>query len=75
MDFKTKYDVGDSVWFMHNNKVQNKKIESINVNMDSVGVYKYYNIVVHDLMPIKQSMKKFEEKDLFETKKELLNSL
>ena len=33
MTISTKYDIGDMVWFMHDNRCVLKKVENINIDV------------------------------------------
>lgn len=67
MKIKTKYDLGDTVWYMTDNIVQSDVISFIRVEVDESNepqvIYQTYSKV----LPI--------ESYLFSTKKELLDSL
>ena len=65
MTISTKYNIGDTVWFMHDNKCVSKKVENINID-----VYHKYVQYMFDENSIWLS-----EKHLFSTKEELLKSL
>lgn len=65
MGIKTKYNIGDMVWFMYDNICVLKKVENINID-----VYHKYVQYMFDENSIWLS-----EKHLFSTKEELLKSL
>lgn len=65
MTISTKYDIGDMVWFMYNNKCQSKKVE--NIKIDVYYMYIQYILDGNDIW--------LSEKHLYSTKEELLKSL
>lgn len=65
MTISTKYDIGDTVWFMHDNRCVLKKVE--NINIDVCHMYIQYMFDENDIW--------LSEKHLFSTKEELLKSL
>lgn len=65
MTISTKYDIGDMVWFMHDNRCVLKKIE--NINIDVYYMYIQYNFDENSIW--------LSEKHIFSTKEELLKSL
>jgi hypothetical protein len=65
MTISTKYDIGDMVWFMHDNICVLKKVE--NINIDVCHMYIQYMFDGNDIW--------LSEKHLFSTKEELLKSL
>lgn len=71
MDIKTKYGLGQRVFFMDNNKVQDGPITRINIG---VG-YTTKDIEVKISYNIFSTTKFYEEEELFLTKEELLKSL
>lgn len=65
MTISTKYDIGDMVWFMHDNKCVSKKVENIKIDVDNMYIQYIFNgnnIWLY-------------EKYLYSTKEELLKSL
>lgn len=72
-----KYKLGDVVYFMHENKVHHSYIKEIRhgcvqicgIQRDIDREYIQYNVTDRDID------KYFDEKDLFETKQELIDSL
>lgn len=65
MTISTKYDIGDTVWFMHDNRCVLKKVENIKIDVDNMYIQYVFdgnNIWI-------------SEKHLFSTKEELLKSL
>ena len=72
MDIKIKYDLGQSVFYMNDNRVQNDSVHRILLEIDydrddNIRVKKGY--YVSDYAPMKR------ETELFPTKEELLKSL
>lgn len=65
MTISTKYDIGDMVWFMYDNRCVLKKIE--NINIDVYHMYIQYNFDENSIW--------LSEKHIFSTKEELLKSL
>lgn len=71
MDIKTKYGLGQRVFFMDNNKVQDGPITRIHIE---VG-YTTKDIKVKISYNIFSITKFYKEEELFLTKEELLKSL
>ena len=71
MEIKTKYDPGQSVFHMDNNKVNESAIERISIEirykMDGITVKPFYRLFSKNTW--------YEENELFPTKEELLKSL
>ena len=67
MEVNTKYDIGDTVWFILQNKAHHGEITGYNVTVDET-----MNIVV--IYTIHHDNKRPENK-VFKTKEELLKSL
>lgn len=65
MEIKTKYNIGDKVWFMHDNKCVLKKVENIRIDVDDMYIQYIFN--GNEIW--------LSEKHLFSTKEELLKSL
>lgn len=65
MEIKTKYNIGDTVWFMHKNRCVSMKIENINIEVKIKYIQYIFN----------ESEIWISEKYLFPTKEELLKSL
>ena len=72
MDIKTKYDIGQSVFFMKDNKVETSAIRQITLD---VWYNKDKNVKERISYCLFSSSQFYEEKDLFPTKEELLKSL
>lgn len=76
MEIKTKYNIGDEVWFMNNNKPKSMKVWDIEVQIKTAfdGQYDYgyyirsyyHDFGCHNIV---------EVPNLFPTKEELLKSL
>jgi hypothetical protein len=70
MNIKTKYDKGNDVWFIYDNRVQHDEVLSIRIEIPGFG------------KPIKEEYQLFspsriwmDADNLFPTKQDLLNSL
>lgn len=68
MEVKTKYNIGDMVFFISNNRVMNLKVTGVGISVEdaSGGPKIFYHLHYDSEMP---------ENKLFRTKKELLESL
>ncbi len=68
MVVKTKYDYGDTVFFISNNRVMNLKVTGVGISVDDASGEPeiFYHLHYDSKMP---------ENKLFRTKKELLESL
>lgn len=71
MIITTKFNLKQTVWFMHENKVVSAEIERVHTNTSPFG---------HDIQyclrfPANQDSVWLTQEKLFETKQELLNSL
>jgi hypothetical protein len=71
MTIETKYNIGDEVWFMNENKVYVSFIEDVRVKRNSKNTKIEY--MVESMQKKDFGLKK--EQDLFPTKEELLKSL
>ncbi len=72
MDIKTKYDLGQSVFFMKDNKVETSAIKQISIDVwynkdEEIRMRIHYYLFSADQF--------YEEDNLFLTKEELLKSL
>ena len=68
MTIETKYNIGDEVWFMHENRVHKSKIGAIYITLyDDMRVVKYS--FGNYILEFK------ENEELYRTKEELLKSL
>ena len=72
MDIKTKYDLGQSVFFMKDNKVEKSAIKQISID---VWYNEYKEIRMRINCYLFSGDKAYEEDNLFLTKEELLKSL
>ena len=72
MDIKPKYDLGQSVFFMKDNKVETSTIRQISID---VWYNRDNNIKERISYCLFSTDHFYEEKDLFLTKEELLKSL
>ena len=89
MTIETKYNVGDEVWVMYNNKPTRLTIAAVDINilrgrleLDRCRVEVIYYIEPFELDPSRMSNseyipynRSYREKDVFPTKEELLKSL
>jgi hypothetical protein len=71
MTIETKYNIGDEVWFMNENKVYVSFVEDVRVKRNSKNTKIEY--MVESMQKKDFGLKK--EQDLFPTKEELLKSL
>lgn len=75
MIIETKFEIGDTVWYMLDNKVANSKIHSIKINVEnSRFTHITYNIGWVTTAFSSTYVYK-EDKDIFTTKQDLLDSL
>lgn len=65
MEIKTKYNIGDKVWFIHQNKCVSMEVE--NILMNGKDMYVQYTFNNNEIW--------LSENHLFPTKEELLKSL
>ena len=70
MDIKTRFKVGDGVFFMHNNKVQEGTIKRITVTVESC-IEVRYKVEMKGCFTSKSLL----ENKAFSSKEDLLNSL
>lgn len=73
MEIKTKFDLWQEVFFLHNNKVQCLQIDSIYIRVIALGGGEKEIEISYQLNG--STTDRFDEKDLFATKEELLKSL
>ena len=71
MTIETKYNIGDEVWFMWENKVQCSKIK----DLESVTIRPVLSVVYELEMLWHDAKFVFKECALYPTKEELLKSL
>jgi hypothetical protein len=69
MKIETKYSVGDTVWYMRDNKVRCDTIVNVCVDINSKTQDNTYTLKIN------QSYLQFAETYLFTSKEELLSSL
>jgi len=65
---KTKYKIGDKVWYISDNKVMSLDITGVSASVESTGEKKVEYIIHFDSSWV-------DEGKLFKSKKELLESL
>ena len=76
MDIKTKYDLGQSVFYMNNNQVNESVINQIFVEVrHRIGYKRNFIIDMSVSYYLVNSNRLYEERELFLTKEELLKSL
>ena len=76
MDIKTKYDLGQSVFYMNNNQVNESVINQIFADVRyRIGYKRKVNVEVSVSYYLVDSNLLYEEGKLFLTKEELLKSL
>lgn len=68
MEVNTKFELGDTVWFVDNNKVVNLGITGITISVE----YDQQIVIMYSLH---YGDKKIEESKAYRTKEELLKSL
>ena len=73
MDIKIKYDLGQSVFYMRDNRVQNGSVSRIVIEIDCYGSDE--NIRVRTGYNVTYDSPLYRETELFLTKEELLKSL
>lgn len=64
-----EYNIGDTVYFMYNNKIQEEKIIEVSISIDEDTTHITYYIRMFDT---RYNMKDFK---VFKTKRELINYL
>lgn len=72
MIIQTKYNYGDKVWVMYNNKPTQIEIETISIDVIIHGII---NNITYYSTTLSETLLRFDEKELFSTKDELLDSL
>lgn len=68
MEVNTKFEIGDIVWFIDNNRAIYLEVTGITISLD-------FNADVEIVYSLHFEDKKLEESKLFKTKEELLKSL
>ena len=66
MRAETKYDIGDVVWYISNNKVRSRKITGVGITVDNNIITVTYTLQGDD---------KVEESGLFKSKEDVINAL
>ncbi len=67
MEVKTKFNIGDIVFLISNNKVSSQKVTGLAIDVEDGKVEVSYSLTF--------SESKVDESKLFKTKEELINSL
>ena len=81
MEFKTKYNLGQSVWFVHNNIIRKKKIDCIKINAQDSGDKTLVNHIYtvdfdyKDSNNYSQRGKELDSNDMFESQQEIFEHL
>lgn len=75
MTIETKYDIGQEVWFMWNNKATHRKIVGISIIKDNEQQSEEYDIAGLEDDDMTLCDVTFKSEDTFPTKEELLKSL
>ena len=76
MDIKTKYDIGQSVFYMDNNQVKESVINNIFAEVRyRIGYKRNFIIDMSVSYYLVNSNRLYKERELFLTKEELLKSL
>lgn len=75
MKIETKYDIGQEMWFMWNNKATHRKIVGVFVNKDNEQQSEEYDIAGLEDDDMTLCDVTFKLEDIFPTKEELLKSL
>lgn len=76
MEIKTKYSIGDKIFFLFENRVQQSVVEKINVELSEPsvidsGISIYYKVPFNDVMSDLQ----LRENKVYDSKEELIASL
>jgi hypothetical protein len=75
MEINTKFNIGDKVFYIHNNKLCKGVVRDIHVLVFPVGLKRNISISYSIRNSFNIEIADFFEKDLFETKEELINNL
>lgn len=74
MTIETKFNIGDTVWFLKNNKVTSMEVWCIEVSATKIYVKPTY-VFFRAATSQNEGHLYFAEEDCFQTKEELLQSL
>ena len=79
MEVKTKYSIGDTVWYMKDNRIHKGKISKINNTITStvtsnLGWYQKTTYHLFNYFSFKPKQE-YQEHELYPTKEELIKSL
>lgn len=75
MTIETKYNIGDEVWFIKDNKVQSLKITQLNVLMNLLPKTDGHGCEIVQVVDYSDRKTVLAEYECFSTKEELLKSL
>lgn len=77
MTIETKYDIGQAVWVIMNNKAQHLRIEKIEASIDKAMITEDGNFLIskYTFLYSVGYDNWYKENDIFPTKEELLKSL
>lgn len=74
IEINTKYNIGQEVFLIYNNKVENVKIDGISINAENTNTETKINITYH-VHGRGTGFNTFSESVLFHSKQDLLNNL
>lgn len=75
MDIKTKFELEQEVFFLHDRKIKTAFVKNLEIIYSSKGKGFGYNKTENYIVSFDGILDKIPASDLFETKQELLNSL
>lgn len=75
MEIKTKFNIGDKVFYIHNNQLCKGAVHDIHVLVFPDGLKRNVSISYSIRNSFNIEIADFFEKDLFGTKEELINNL
>ena len=75
MEITTKYDIGDQIWFIHDNKAQGAKVQGIRISVCDESLKEKNKDGCVEVEYDWWDGRYMSENMLFKTKTELLNSL
>lgn len=74
MEFKTKFDVGETVYFLHNNELYKGVINQIIINVRP-SIFEKYEVSFTSHEDYEALKKNIDADCLFESKKEVIDNL